>query len=145
MDRIDWQHLITTGRILELHERSMHMFDQEPLDIGSEQVECVEGRIGNAWLAEQYSSDEQNVRSGLCFAGHLMFYLVKDHCFPDGNKRVGWIAAMTVLASLGLTIRSTDTEAIDFVTRIVTGEVPDGSAVVQWLAARLEAPEDKKT
>ena len=142
MDHIEWQHLITTERILELHGQSLRLSHQKPLPIGAEQMDCVEGRIGHAWLAEQYSSEEQHMRSGLCFAGHLMYYLVRNHCFPDGNKRIGWIAAMTVLASLGLTVRSTDADAIDLVMRIAENEVPDGSAVVQWLAARLEAPED---
>ena len=142
MDHIEWQHLITTERILELHEQSLRLSHQKPLAIGAEQMDCVEGRIGNAWLAERYSSEEQHMRSGLCFAGHLMYYLVRNHCFPDGNKRIGWIAAMTVLASLGLTVCSTDADAIDLVMRIAENEVPDGSAVVQWLAARLEAPAD---
>ncbi len=142
MDHIEWQHLITTERILELHEQSLRSYHQKPLAIGAEQMDCVKGRIGNAWQAEWYSSKERHVRSGLCFAGHLMYYLVRGHCFPDGNKRIGWIAAMTVLASLGLTVRSTGADAIDLVMRISTNEVPDGSAVVQWLAARLEAPAD---
>ena len=142
MDPIDWQHLVTTEQILSLHEQSLRSFHQDPLSIGIEHKNCVEGKIGNAWLAEQYSSEEQNVRSGLCFAGYLMFYLVNGHCFPDGNKRIGWIAAMTVLASLGLTVRSTDENAIELVLRIARNEIQDGSAVVQWLAARLEAPEE---
>ena len=139
-----WQHLITVDKIIEFHLKSLQLVGQDPLSIGSEQTDCVAARIGNAWLAEQYSStNTSNTLNGLCFAGYLMFYLVKDHCFQDGNKRIGWIAAMAVLASLGLTIRSTDEDAIDFVQGIASNEISGGRDVVQWLADRLELPSGK--
>ena len=141
---MDWQHLITIDKIIAFHSKSLQRVGQDPIPIGSEQTDCVEARIGNAWLAEQYSSaNTSNTLNGLCFAGYLMFYLVKDHCFPDGNKRIGWIAAMAVLASLGLTIRSTDEDAIDLVQGIASNEISGGGDVVRWLADRLEPPSGK--
>ncbi len=48
------------------------------------------------------------------FRGCLLYYLMKNHCFVDGNKRVGWAACMEVLRALGLTVTATDKEAEDF-------------------------------
>jgi len=69
-----------------------------------------------------------------------MFYLVQDHCFPDGNKRIGWIAGMTILGKIGLTVSSSDYDAVRFVRMISTNQVAEGASVVQWLAERVEAP-----
>ena len=135
------EHLITLDRLLDLHRRSIARFNTAPLNIGQSHRDCAEGKIGNAWAAESYF-DQPSTRHGLCFAGFLMFYLVKGHCFPDGNKRIGWLAAMTVLASLGLTVNATDEEAIGLVHGISTGSVSDGHEVVRWLADKLESPED---
>lgn len=138
---MDRQRLITTDRIIELHAKGLQEVGQDPLPTRAEQRRCVEARLGNAQLADQYSSRNiSNVHRGLCFAGYLMFYLVNGHCFLDGNKRIGWIAAMTVLAGLGLTIQSTEEEAIHLVQRIASNDIADGRDVVRWLAEHLQSP-----
>lgn len=138
---MDWQRLVTTDRIIELHAKALQEIGQDPLPIGARQRSCVEEKLGNALLAEEYSSrDISNVLGGLCLAGYLMFYLVNGHCFLDGNKRIGWIAAMTVLAELGLTIQSTEEEAIQLVQRVASNDIADGREVVQWLAEHLHSP-----
>jgi death-on-curing protein len=73
----------------------------------------------------------------------LLFYLVSNHCFVDGNKRIGWLAAMRVLLSFGLTVSATDDEAEAFCMRIADSQkadaIRDGQDVVIWLSERLEA------
>jgi hypothetical protein len=96
---------------------------------------------GNAWTSETYRADEDNVYPGLCFCGFLLYYLVRGHCFPDGNKRVAWASAMAILASIGLTVNATDDESYDLVIRIAEGKIQSGMEVVQWLGRKLEAPE----
>jgi len=93
-------------------------------------------------MAEQYTLADEDAKPGLCFTGYLLYYLVRDHCFPDGNKRAAWAASMAVLASMGLTVKATDDEAYSLVDRIATGGIDEGAEVVQWLAERLEAPGD---
>lgn len=138
---MDRQRLITTDQIIELHAQALQEVGQDPLPIGAKQRSCVEEKVGNALLADEYSSrNVSNVLRGLCFAGYLMFYLVNGHCFLDGNKRIGWIAAMTVLAELGLTIQSTEEEAIQLVQRIASNDIANGREVVRWLAGRLQSP-----
>ncbi|MGH7906201.1 MAG: Fic family protein [Candidatus Binataceae bacterium] len=76
---------------------------------------------------------------GLCFAGCLLYYLVQNHCFVDGNKRVGWATCMEVLRSLGLTVRATDDEVEAFVLSIIGTDVQNAIDVADWVAPRLES------
>lgn len=93
--------------------------------------------------AELYSGSD-DAKQGLCFAGCLLFYLVKNHCFVDGNKRVAWASCMEVLRSLGLTVNATDDEAEAFCINVITGEnmVKKAVDVCLWIAPRLEALPD---
>jgi death-on-curing protein len=135
-----WDSLITVSDVLQLHARGILEHNQTPIAISQTAQDCVEGRIGNAWTSEGYSADE-DATPGLCFAGYLLYYLTRDHCFPDGNKRAAWSAAMAVLASLGLTVNASDDEAYSLVDRIANGIIKDGMEVVYWLTGRLEAPD----
>jgi death-on-curing protein len=75
---------------------------------------CVDGSLGAAYNAELYSMPEFNSEtavSGLVFAAYLLFYLTQNHCFLDGNKRIGWLSTMYVLGRLGVTLDVSDDEA----------------------------------
>lgn len=78
----------------------------------------------------------------MIFAGYLLFYLAKNHCFVDGNKRLAWSATMHVLLGLGLTVDASTDEAEEFVLSVITSERSTGMEVVRWLAGRLLAAED---
>jgi death-on-curing protein len=139
---VGWHSLITVERVLELHAQGIREHSQAALGLSAAAEDCVEGRLGNAWNAEVYSSTDDDARMGLCFSGYLLYYLVRDHCFPDGNKRAAWAASMAVLASIGLTVRASTDDAYFLVDQIAHGVMKSGTEVVQWIAARLEAPED---
>jgi prophage maintenance system killer protein len=112
-----WRSLISQEKVVALHAEAILRYSQTPLAIGAHATDCVDGKLGNAWTSEGYRVDEE-AKPGICFAGFLLFYLVVGNCFPDGNKRVGWAAAMSVLASLGLTVKATNEEAIGLVRSI---------------------------
>lgn len=131
--------LISTSDVLALHSEAVSRYGGLGT-LSHDTKDCVDGRIGNAMLAEEYVTDDERVRPGLCFAGFLLFYLVRDHCFSDGNKRVGWMAAMRVLGDIGLTIEASENDAFAFVDSISTGQIGDGRKAVLWLAAHLSAP-----
>ena len=131
--------LITVSDVISLHAEGIARYGGMQA-VSKNASDCVQGRIGNAELAEQYVTEDEKFRPGLCFAGFLMFYLVKDSCFVDGNKRVGWLTAMRVLADAGLTVRASDEEAFDFVDSIARGKITDGRMVVLWLSSRLFSP-----
>jgi death on curing protein len=132
--------LISVSDVIELHSQGIARYGgMQSVSKGTS--DCVQGRIGNAELAEQYVSEDEQVRPGLCFAGFLLFYLVRDNCFVDGNKRIGWLAAMRVLADAGLTVRASEDEAFAFVDSIARGVITDGRQAVLWLAGRLISPD----
>ena len=133
-------NLITVKEVLQLHSQSIERYGGSGT-ISKDTGGCIDGRIGNAALAEQFVTDDERVRPGLCFAGFLLFYLIRDHCFTDGNKRIGWMAAMRVLADLGLTLETSNEEAFAFCDAVSTGSIKDGRQVVQWFAQRLAAPD----
>jgi death-on-curing protein len=101
---------------------------------------CIEGCLGNAWSAKVYTEEEDQY--SLIFVAYLLFYLAKNHCFIDGNKRVAWMAAMDVLMRYNLTINATDDEAVQFVLDIVENKISDGNKVADWLADRVIALSD---
>jgi death on curing protein len=102
---------------------------------------CVDGALGAAYNAEQYSpeSQEEGFISGLIFCGYLLFYLATKHCYLDGNKRIAWACATFVLLSFGLTVEATEQEVVDFCLSISRGETRHGSDVVSWISDRLVA------
>jgi len=102
-----WAHLISAEAILKIHSESIARFGGDPTETAKEG--CLERSAGAAYSSELYLENPE-AEEGLCFAGYLLYYLIKNHCFIDGNKRVGWAACMEVLRSLGLTVTATDDE-----------------------------------
>ncbi|MCE9637064.1 MAG: Fic family protein [Planctomycetes bacterium] len=99
---------------------------------------CVEGSLGGAWTAELYATEgDDAIRQGLVFAGYLLFYLAKNHCFGDGNKRTALASMQEVLSVLGLTIDVNDDELVTYVLAVAGGTVKSAPDVVKWLAQRL--------
>ena len=141
------QHsLITTDQIISLHAVAMKTRGQVRFPIGKRVRDCVDEKVGNAITADQISATNNDIaQPGLSFAGYALFYLVRGHCFVDGNKRIGWIVAVEVLRRKGLEINSTDDDAIDFVRRIASDEISDGASVVRWIAERIVAIESEQS
>lgn len=128
-----WADLVTEARILALHAESIRRHGGKS---GGVKDGCVDGSLGAAWNAEAYLAEE-NAQRGLVFAAHLLFYLARNHCFVDGNKRAGWLAMGEVLAKFDLTLTVEMAEAETFVDGIARGDVRRAEDVVPWLAARL--------
>jgi death-on-curing protein len=132
-----WDHLISYDEVLSLYAESIARYGGEG---SAPKLGCVEQTLGNAYSAELYSNSQSSL--GLVFSGYLLFYLIRDHCFIDGNKRIGWVCAMRVLASLGLTVDVTQEGATSLCFRIADSTsrdaINDGSQVVIWIAERLE-------
>jgi death on curing protein len=134
-EREPWSELISVSLVIELRDEGMRRYGgilatKPPED-------CVEGSLGAAWNAGLYREPEE-ARRGLCFAGHLLFYLARNHCFTEGNKRAAWASTLEVLARLGLTVRTTTDEAWEMINSVIEGRIGGADAVVVWLAERLE-------
>lgn len=128
-----WTHLITLDDVVRLHGQGIERYGgllAPPKD------GCIEASIGAAFQAEGYVADEDTI-AGLVFSGYLLFYLLKNHCFVEGNKRAAWTSTMFALLSLGLTLQATQGEAFDCCSQVIDGSMASGSDVVEWIAARL--------
>jgi death-on-curing protein len=131
-----WSDLVTIERVHELHAEGIRRYGGETEIMP--RPGCLEGSIGNAWTAELYREDGI-LHRGLVFAGFVLFYLAKNHCFVDGNKRVAWLTAMQVLLRLSLTIEATTDESETLVNDIIRGQISSGDEVVLWFFERLVA------
>lgn len=129
-----WEEILPIPTLLQLYSGAIEKYGglSSPPKPG-----CLEQCLGNAWTAEQYLQDEERgIRLGLIFASRLFGYLIKDHCFSDGNKRIAWYCLTFVLRNYHLSLEATDDEAMDFATGIVEGKISPEEVAI-WIAARL--------
>jgi death-on-curing protein len=96
----------------------------------------VDGCIGAAANAAAYC-EEGDLDTGLILAAYLLFYLARNHCFVDGNKRVAWLATVEVFKELQLTLDVPEDEAFAFTWDVASGAIRKVEEVAVWLAERL--------
>lgn len=130
-----WSELISVGLVMELRDEGIRRYGG--ILATKPPAECVAGSLGAAWSAGLYREPEE-ARRGLCFAGHVLFYLAKNHCFTEGNKRAAWAAAIEILARLGLTVTATTDEAWELIDAVIAGRIANADHVIIWLSGRLE-------
>lgn len=137
-----WSAWLSTPDVYQLHERALR--EHGGLE-GVRDDGCVPGALGSAWNAQAYESGNDDGAPDLfLFVVRLFLYLLRNHCFNDGNKRVAWLAMETVLRQQGLTIGSSDDDAETFVRSATENSFPF-SEVVDFFSDRIEAvnPEDR--
>jgi death-on-curing protein len=129
--------LITPQTIMRLHKEASDRYGGDPTQ-RSQDIECADGRIGSAGNAAAYCA-EGDEDMGLILVAYLLYYLAKDHCFVDGNKRVAWLAAVETLKNLQLTLNVSTEDAYAFMIDLSSeGSTITASDVAVWLAERLE-------
>lgn len=65
-------------------------------------------------------------------AAKLGYFLVKNHPFMDGNKRIGILAMLTFLKINGIDIYSTDDELVILGQSLADGSI-DGDNLLDWI------------
>lgn len=135
IDRAPWSKLLTIERVDELHAEVLSKYG----GLGNPAVDgCVERSLAAAWTAEGYvTQDDETAQPGLVFAGHVLFYIAKNHCWADGNGRTALAAMHEVIAGLGLTLDVTENELYEHVMAIKKGSVKTAGDAVKWIASRL--------
>ncbi len=133
-EREPWLNLITVDGILDLHAEGIQKHGG---DLSKPQEGCLERSLGAAWYLHLYATPEGGLPY-LSFCGGVLYYLVMNHCFTDGNKRIGWTAAMEILRTLGVSIKASDDEAEKFCLDVISGAIEQATDVVSWFAKRLE-------
>lgn len=93
---------------------------------------CPEAKVAAAQNAVLYASDGDDEPDLLAAAAYLLVYLVQGHCYADGNKRVGWLAALHLLHLNGIGIRGDEAEAAQLVERVAQRKA-DVAEVQAWL------------
>ena len=102
---------------------------------------CVDGTLNGAITSAMYHGDDDDVDL-LYLASFLLHKFAKNkHCFVDGNKRIGWIAAIDVLNRHHLTIEAGNEEAARMVEQVVDDSSCDVDWIATWLGKRLTALE----
>lgn len=72
--------------------------------------------------------------------------LVKNHCFVDGNKRIGLIAVYVFLAVNGVELEASEAEAAAFFLALAASQAPQGEAMAEmarWLEDNCEIQGDE--
>lgn len=129
-----WEAAISFDDVCEIYNDVMAKFGGRH---GMRSPECVLACLGNAWSAQAYLADDHADPPGLVFAVHLMCYLIGDHCFTDGNKRVGWASMTFVLQrKYELSVDATTSQIVEMIEGFV-GKKLKPLDVVRWVAERL--------
>ncbi len=87
----------------------------------------IDSIIGSVELATQYQD-----MSVFEVAAKYGYKLVMNHCFEDGNKRVGAYVSMVYLQALGIQLNYTQEEAVSVFLGIAKGEISE-LELAQWL------------
>lgn len=125
--------LLSRQRVVELHAAAL---EQSGGLTGKSDLGCVDGSVGNAVQAAMYESQRPD-EDALLIAAYVCYYLAKNHCFSDGNKRVAWLACLEVL-EVGLDVRvdASIDDAYEFMDGVATSRLQP-TDIVGWLSERL--------
>ncbi|HZF55334.1 MAG TPA: type II toxin-antitoxin system death-on-curing family toxin [Polyangiaceae bacterium] len=108
----------SVGELTELHSVAITAFGgaASPPKEG-----CVDRSIASAINASLYSADDDGEPDLLLAAAHLLFYVAKNHCFADGNKRAAWSAVIRALDLNGIRVEADPDEAAELVEGVASG------------------------
>ncbi len=98
---------------------------------------CPERCTKNAEMAEYYEGNGEADELGLTYISALMYYLIENHCFLDGNKRTGLAVGLHLFYEMGATLNATNEELVKMCEDVAEGVIPDRPALAAWLAERL--------
>ncbi|MHB1042480.1 MAG: type II toxin-antitoxin system death-on-curing family toxin [Eubacteriales bacterium] len=65
-------------------------------------------------------------------AARLGYFLIKNHPFADGNKRIGMLSIMVFLELNGAGLTCTDQDIVETGLRIAAGEMDD-KELLEWI------------
>lgn len=128
MSAVDPWPFIEIDDVIALHSDAMVKYggqDSQP------KPGCVDSSVHGAVTAAMYADDEPDLLSAVAY---LLFYLAKNHCFVDGNKRVAWAAAIRTLEINGFRVQGEELEAASLVERVASGDV-DVEFVIRWFGS----------
>lgn len=119
--------LLEVEHILDAHSVSIEMYGGAAgiLDPGG--IESIIGSVRNALSYQSMSIFEIAAKYG--------YKIIKNHCFEDGNKRVGAYVSCVYLLSQGFVFDYTQQEAIDIFLGVATSNVSEAE-LAAWLKSK---------
>jgi death-on-curing protein len=120
--------------VLRIHERAIRQYG------GSPELRDL-GLLESALAAPKQTMFGEDLYPDVAAkSAILVFSLVKNHPFVDGNKRVGFLCLMRFLQVNGYALDATNDELYQFTLDVATS-VLDKEQVTAWMRARLRASE----
>lgn len=110
--------------ILRIHDRQIELFGGLA---GMRDEGLLESALSRPVNAHAYGEEDAFNLAGLYAAG-----IIGNHPFLDGNKRTGYVAALTFLRVLGWTLAVPDEERIAKTLLLAAGDIDD-AAYAAWL------------
>lgn len=104
------------------------LFGGSPGIINIQNLEGLVGGIETATYYQEFTIFEMAAKYG--------FRLVTQHCFVDGNKRVGSHVMLTYLDIHGIELAITDKELEDITLSIARGEMSNEDELAKWLESK---------
>lgn len=110
--------------ILRVHDRQIELFGGLP---GIRDEGLLESALARPVNAFNYGEHDPFSLAGLYAAG-----IIKNHPFLDGNKRTGYVAALTFLRALAWRLTAPDEDRIAKTLLLAAGDI-DARAYADWL------------
>jgi prophage maintenance system killer protein len=70
-------------------------------------------------------------------ASHLMYFIIKDHPFLDGNKRIGCLLFLMYLTKIGMSLETINDNALTAVALLIAESQPSQKDLIIDLIIRL--------
>lgn len=118
--------LLTTGEIVDLHSKII--FRTGGSD-GLRDMNLLESAVYSATAS---FGDVENYKTAEEKAARLMFTLVSNHAFVDGNKRIGVFIMLMTLKLNNVEIKYSQAELISLGLSVAAGQT-DYSGILNWI------------
>ena len=122
----------TVNAIAQLKKDLMQRGEATSL-FGQERDTALAGILGNI---EQTMFGENLYKSSEERAAHLLYFIIKDHPFADGNKRIGSFLFLLYLQQQGMTLRI-DTTALTALALLIAESSPSNKDLLIRLIVNL--------
>ena len=115
---------LPTSLILRVHDRQIALFGGLP---GMRDEGLLDSALSRPVNAFHYGESDPFNLAGLYAAG-----IIQNHAFLDGNKRTGYVAALTFLRALGWRLVAPEAERIAQTLMLAAGDI-DETGFASWL------------
>jgi death-on-curing protein len=122
---------VTAEDVARLRSEGIRRHGGEGSDRAGDEV-CIDSAIGAALQAAYLLNNNDRI-DPLHVASYLLFYIARNNCFADGNKRAAWLTCTDYLLRNGLVVNATQEEVYLLVLGIAKKQQTK-EQVLGWMA-----------